>query len=320
MYPRSNSKQEGNVRIKVILRPVSRSHGCRGKAISSTCSECVSVALFIQHAISMRHNILSSVACPTVPYFSTLSHKRHDFRRKNIAHKMCVVIFSTTFVRFSHSMKNSALYCHKCACVCMYSTRYSCQIFMKLEFSRQIFEKYWSIKISFKKYVQWGSSCSMRMNGRTGRQTDRHNKVNVAFRNFANAPKTMHSDKVSLGFRKILAINIFISLWSTNWYSVLWVHTVFSEVRTESLHVMQLRFSSKSVSWFWRSVAGLSSVNVIFVVEKVAALWQILPSIPVSMIPPLSYTQVILTEGQVGECWKLANKPVFFRLSGSNGD
>jgi hypothetical protein len=32
-------------------------------------------------------------------YFSTLSHKRHDFREKKIVeHKMCVLIFSTTFV------------------------------------------------------------------------------------------------------------------------------------------------------------------------------------------------------------------------------
>ena len=42
--------------------------------------------------------------------------------------------------------------------------------------------------------------------------------------------------------------------------------------------------------------------------------------IPASIIPPLSHSQIILTEGQVGECWKLANKPVFFRLSGSTGD
>jgi len=165
---------------------------------------------------------------------------------------------------------------------------------MKLEFSRQIFEKYWNVKISFKKYIQWVSSCSMRTNGRTDRQTDRqtnkHDKFNVAFRNFAYAPKTLHSNKVPLGVRKILAINIFISLWSTNWYSILWMHTVFSQVRTESLDVMQISFTSKTVSCFWRSVAGLSPVNVIFVVEKVAALWQIFPFIPVSIVPPLSHT------------------------------
>jgi hypothetical protein len=58
----------------------SRNHCCRGKAISITYSECVSVALVIQHAKRMRRIILSSVVCPALPYFSTLSHKRLDFR------------------------------------------------------------------------------------------------------------------------------------------------------------------------------------------------------------------------------------------------
>ena len=64
------------------------------------------VALAIQQAQRVHPIILPSVACLAVPYFSTLSHKRHD--------KMCVLIFSTTVVwNISHSKKNSVRYYHK---------------------------------------------------------------------------------------------------------------------------------------------------------------------------------------------------------------
>ena len=63
---------------------------CRGKAIVITYSECVSVALGIQHALRMLRTILSSVACLVLPYYATLSHKLHDLWEGGIIeHKMC---------------------------------------------------------------------------------------------------------------------------------------------------------------------------------------------------------------------------------------
>ena len=53
------------------------------------------VALGAQHAMHMCRVF---IACPSLPYFYTLSHKRHDFREKVIAYKMRILTFSATFV------------------------------------------------------------------------------------------------------------------------------------------------------------------------------------------------------------------------------
>ena len=59
---------------------------------SITYSEHVLVALVIRHAMRMRHIVNCGLQ-----YFSTLSHKRQDLRRKVTEHKMCVLIVSTKF-------------------------------------------------------------------------------------------------------------------------------------------------------------------------------------------------------------------------------
>jgi len=43
---------------------------------------------------SLNTNCLSSVACPALQYFSTLSLKRHDFREKKLLKKKCMFWFS----------------------------------------------------------------------------------------------------------------------------------------------------------------------------------------------------------------------------------
>ena len=60
-----------------------------------TYSQCVSVGLVTQHS-KCTGRILMSVACLAIQQFSTPYQKRHDIRKKHTAHKMRVLIFSTT--------------------------------------------------------------------------------------------------------------------------------------------------------------------------------------------------------------------------------
>jgi hypothetical protein len=72
-------KTPDNARTKYVKRnnkARSRNHRFRGIAISITYSECVSVALVIQHAKCMHRIILSSVFSMATRNFSTLPHKQ----------------------------------------------------------------------------------------------------------------------------------------------------------------------------------------------------------------------------------------------------
>ena len=99
------------------IEACSRNNCCHGKAKSIKNSECVSVALVIQHAKRMRCIILSSMTCLALAHFLTLSHKRHDIWKNVTEHKKCVLIVSETFgSNICHLKNNPARFYHKCTC------------------------------------------------------------------------------------------------------------------------------------------------------------------------------------------------------------
>jgi hypothetical protein len=104
------TQQNGQCTYNVTLR-----HVCITIVTVGNYSGCVSVALVIQHAKHMHSVILSSVVCPPPPYFSTLCQMANFQKKSCWTYNVCVLIFSTDFVRnISHSKKNSARYYHKC--------------------------------------------------------------------------------------------------------------------------------------------------------------------------------------------------------------
>ena len=147
----------------------------------------MSAAVDIQHAKRMRRIILPSVACLTVPYFSTLSHKRHDFR-KNLLNTKYVFDFLYEFclkkILIPRGIRRDII---------RNVHRSSCQVPVilvgfkkKIELSLQVLEK--SPNIKFHKNPS--SRSRVVPCGRAGRLIDM-TKLIVAFRNFANAPKNL---------------------------------------------------------------------------------------------------------------------------------
>jgi hypothetical protein len=85
----TRANKAGNI-VQRNVEARSCNYCCGGKAINTTYSEYVSVALVIQHAKRIRRSILSSVVCLNLPYFSAFSKKRYEFWKKKIQNTKCV--------------------------------------------------------------------------------------------------------------------------------------------------------------------------------------------------------------------------------------
>ena len=125
--------------------------------------------------------ILSSVTVTALQYFSTLSHKRRDFRKQVTEHKMCVLVFSTTFVwNISHSEKKWARYDQKIYIGLHVQYRLLLSHCNGTGIFYTYFRKNHKHQISWKS-VRWKPSCFMRK--------DRHDEADSRFSHSANASK-----------------------------------------------------------------------------------------------------------------------------------
>ena len=166
--------------------------------------------------------IFSSVACPVLQYFSTLSHKGHDFRKKKLLNTKRVLIFSAPFVRnISHS-----------TCKNHFSEIFS-QTCISIHVKNQLFlldsNKIWIFSIDFRKIlkykisgqsVRWQLMCSVRTDWwRTDRRADT-TKLRVTFWNLRTRLKARFE---ILPTRNIIASQITrkrcrsLVLWTSVW-------------------------------------------------------------------------------------------------------
>jgi hypothetical protein len=127
------------------------------------------VALVIQYAKRMRRIILTSVAYMTLPYFSTLSHKRHGIRKKLIEHKMCFFLqnLSERLFTLRRIWRDIVINVH----------RFSCKLpvtLVKLEFLDGVSK---NTQMSYlMKILPHAARCSA--------QTERHDDANVCVPEF----------------------------------------------------------------------------------------------------------------------------------------
>ena len=149
----------------------------------------MSVALVIQRAKRMRRIILSSVACPAVQHFLTLSINGTTVGKKLLNIKcvfwFSVQVLSKTCLILRRTQRDFIINAHRSACkVPVLHVRFWLNLNIPDRFSKNTHIKFHESLSSGSRVVPCGRSDMM--------------KLIVAFRNVANAPKIAVSGDVSI--------------------------------------------------------------------------------------------------------------------------
>ena len=191
------------------IKALSSSQCYHRKTISITYSDYVFVALFIPYVKCMRRIILSYVFCFFLPYFSTFSFNRHNFRKKVIEYKMCVLKFSTNFFEIFIVVRRI----YRRIFINIRRSLWKVPIFVRFELKLNFFNIYSRNRyIQFKENPSTGPNCSILSDGRTHRQTEM-TKLVVAIRNFTNVSKNpQHIAYMVSGLEDSLCLADYINL------------------------------------------------------------------------------------------------------------
>jgi hypothetical protein len=164
-------------------------HCCSGKATSVTYAECVFVALGIQYEMHVRHIVICGLFVSTNIFPRCLQKTRFSKRRKKKKNLKCVLWFSTqrlseTFLilrRTERDMIKKNVYWSLCT-LAVILVRFEWNLNFLDRFSKNThISNFMEAKPSGGRVVPCG---------RTDKRADM-TKLIVAFRNFANSPKSV---------------------------------------------------------------------------------------------------------------------------------